>query len=536
MPDGHTPTEAEFLTAVRGYARFLRAAAEVIHDPHCFPSAKIITFGMAHGSDRWDKPAHHFSQPARMIAALRNLDGFNYLDNALYHVDGYGTHIYPNPDTLEQSVSDLVRQDAAILGPDKPFWITEWGLATKRYPNRQGQTRSQAFKNFYDTLDKLHVPFGPPFYYAHSPGGSSLIDANGALLPEAKALALRTNQQSPAAAAGKVIVGVNAWFRPPELSEEGMIQQLAENGVKTIRIGLLPGLIDFIAQAYRHGIGTVAIVFPHTGSKAKPKHSWSDVPLSEVNPEEFTAAFGPMLDQLEAAGVRLTAFELGNEINESRFNGDIADPGSGRLLGLADFANPNDAEAVPIAAGFRNYGKIAAALKELRGHSKLNQSTPIVAAGIANVGKQGSKAWGGKLSVRLPDTIKFLRQNGLDKFVDGYAVHVYPGLDPSRSVATRIASLGQDIFSECRADKPCWLTEYGIPNASQKGQPDHCPIDETKRLKVFEELRGAFAYFAGQGRLAAIIYYDWSDKPGTEAGIFRCGALTEAGKLALKPM
>ena len=60
-----------------------------------------------------------------MIAALRNLDGFNYLDNAIYHVDGYGTHIYPNPDDLEQSITDLVRQDAAILGPDKPFWITE---------------------------------------------------------------------------------------------------------------------------------------------------------------------------------------------------------------------------------------------------------------------------------------------------------------------------------------------------------------------------------------------------------------------------
>jgi len=36
--------------------------------------------------------------------------------------------------------------------------------------------------------------------------------------------------------------------------------------------------------------------------------------------------------------------------------------------------------------------------------------------------------------------------------------------------------------------------------------------------------------------LAGIIYYDWSDQPGKEAGIFRCGVLTEAGKLALKPM
>jgi hypothetical protein len=86
-----------------------------------------------------------------------------------------------------------------------------------------------------------------------------------------------------------------------------------------------------------------------------------------------------------------------------------------------------------------------------------------------------------------------------------------------------------------RAHK-CWLTEWGIPDAAQKGKPDHCPIDETKRIKVIEELRGAFHHFVSEGRLAAIVYYDWADLPGKEAPIFRCGALTAAGKLALSPM
>jgi hypothetical protein len=36
----------------------------------------------------------------------------------------------------------------------------------------------------------------------------------------------------------------------------------------------------------------------------------------------FGAEFKPTLDQLEAAGARLVGFELGNEINTSRFNGD----------------------------------------------------------------------------------------------------------------------------------------------------------------------------------------------------------------------
>jgi hypothetical protein len=338
------------------------------------------------------------------------------------------------------------------------------------------------------------------------------------------------------AEAGNIVVGVNAWYRPPGMSEEEMVKQLADNGVKTIRFGLLPGRIDFIIQAYQHGIGTVAIIYPHTGSKAKPRRSWADVPLSELNPEEFIAGVKPMLDQLEAAGVRLTGMELGNEINTSLYNGDLPGPGSGRMLGLAELNKSNDAEASVVAAGYRNYIKIAAALKDLRDHSKLNQHTPIIAAGMANLAKQGSKSADGKLEVSLPDAIRFLHENGLDKYVDGYAVHLYPGLDPTRTTEVRIASLGQDVFAECRSEKPCWLTEWGIPNANQRGEPDRCPIDETKRLQVIKELRGAFQHFVNQGRLAGIIYYDWSDKPGKEASIFRCGALTEAGKLALAPM
>ena len=285
VPDGHAATEAEFMTAVRGYAHFLKTAAEVIHDPRYFPNGKIITFGIAHGSDRWDRPPHHFSNPARMIAMLRNLDGFNYLDNTLYHVDGYGTHIYPNPDNLQQSVMDLVRQDAAILGPDKPFWITEWGLAANRYPNKQRQTRSQAFKDFYDTLNKLRIPFGPPFYYAHSPGGSSLIDANGALLPEAKALAFGGGGQSifpilpPTRGADPkardVIVGVNIWNEKflSETAQENELKHMAASGVKIIRTGLVDYNMEFIIKAHERGISSVVIVFPFRGSKTGPMSS-----------------------------------------------------------------------------------------------------------------------------------------------------------------------------------------------------------------------------------------------------------------------
>jgi hypothetical protein len=72
----------------------------------------------------------------------------------------------------------------------------------------------------------------------------------------------------------------------------------------------------------------------------------------------------------------------------------------------------------------------------------------------------------------------------------------------------------------------------GVINLDQ--QPDHCPIDETKRKQVIQELRGAFQHFVDEGRLAAIVFYDWSDSPSNKGPIFRCGALTEAGKIGFE--
>jgi hypothetical protein len=191
VPDGHEASSAELMTAVRAYAHFLRTAATLIHSPDYFPNAKIITFGLAHGSDKWDKPMHHIANPGRMVAQLQNLDNFNYLNNASYHVDGYGSHIYPSGDSVGQSTSDILHADVAALGTSRPFWITEWGLDSKRFPNKAGETRAQAMADFYSAVEGFHgTTFGPIFYYAYDtqPGGSGLTDPDGALLPDAKAV------------------------------------------------------------------------------------------------------------------------------------------------------------------------------------------------------------------------------------------------------------------------------------------------------------------------------------------------------------
>jgi hypothetical protein len=190
VPNGHQATAEEVHTWLRGYAQFLKTGAELLHDPGYFPQAKIITFGIAHGCDTCDKS--HLSSPARFVAMLKNVDGFNYLDNSSYHVDGYGTHLYPSPNDISHTVQSMLQQDAAVLGRDKPLWITEWGfLDFKAFPNRKGQTLAEGMQEFLDTLDRLHqqTPMGPAFFYRYDVW---LTDSAGNLLPNAAVLSAYT--------------------------------------------------------------------------------------------------------------------------------------------------------------------------------------------------------------------------------------------------------------------------------------------------------------------------------------------------------
>ena len=192
VPYDHYATPEELHTWLRGYGEFLKTGAELLHDHRYYPAAKIITFGITHGCDKCGGPPRHISNPASVVAKLKNVDGFNYLDNASYRVDGYGTHIYPSPNDIDGSITRTLREDVAGLGRDKPLWLTEWGfLEQKAFPNRSGESLSQCLQLFLGTLDRLHteIPIGPILFYRYDVW---LSDATGKLLPPADVLSAYT--------------------------------------------------------------------------------------------------------------------------------------------------------------------------------------------------------------------------------------------------------------------------------------------------------------------------------------------------------
>ena len=165
------------------------------------------------------------------------------------------------------------------------------------------------------------------------------------------------------------------------------------------------------------------------------------------------------------------------------------------------FPNPKDQEGSTVATGYRAYLKVMATLKDLRDHSRLNAQTPIL-FGMSAVGFKGNARQPGTTlpdAVGVTESIQFMRQNGLDSLVDGYAVHAYQSGDPKISASGRAQLLDQTgVLAACTlCTKPCWITEWGFNNPSQS-----CPRDDSSRVTPVQEERDAIKQFAAREQVA----------------------------------
>jgi hypothetical protein len=353
--------------------------------------------------------------------------------------------------------------------------------------------------------------------------------------------------------AQEMVVGVNVVnpLRASVADQNTLFGQLKAAQVHVIRCGISNDDkgIDFAKRAAVAGIRIQLIVSPEypTGAPSRPyqpqefPQMWGGHPLSYADPALSKTAFQHLFDSLDANGITLAGVELGNEINWAAFNPEFPLPGEGKILGLDDLAH--DPEGKQIAKGFIQYIEVLTALKEVRDHSRLNKSTPIISAGMVSAG-DGEKLYNNKKEdmVILSATIAFLRIHGLDSLADAYGVHSYPsGAQPGNPAAEaqRMGRLNSVDLADCRAKgakdgKPCWITEWGFPNADLS-----CPAKETGRTLLIEELRGDFGVAAAQHRLAGIDYFSWDSDPWSKTtdpdSVYRCGGLTESGKQAVAP-
>jgi hypothetical protein len=347
--------------------------------------------------------------------------------------------------------------------------------------------------------------------------------------------------KTPVAYSQSVAIGVNVvnpqWLSAAE--QQATLEQLQAANVKLIRVPLKPPRgtadygpsVDFIRRAYERGIKADVIVELQyrEGAQKRPAvedlpKMWPSYPLSSADPARFEAVFEPFFNQLEGLGIRFAALELGNEINWTAFNGDFPIPGQGRVFSREDLTR--DPEARQIAKGYLAYLQTLRVLKDIRDHSRLNKATPILSAGLADPGLPGPRPGSKTDAVSVSATLQYLRENGIDSLVDAYGVHTYPSA--KGTAAERLNRLEQDTLAECRPSglgKPCWLTEWGLYAGDAA-----CPGDDVHRAALMREMLAHLRQFVRSRRLKGLIYYAWSDD---KHGVYRCGSLTESGRLAL---
>lgn len=351
---------------------------------------------------------------------------------------------------------------------------------------------------------------------------------------------------APAGArADTILTGVD-FVHPTSFSvadQDAALAQMKAAGVHVIRFGMEDKEdenVDFIKRAHAQNIAVVLIFHGKYAPGApvrpyRPKEfpgMWEGPPISSLDPELSRVYFQRFMDKLDAAEIALVGMELENEINMAGNNPDFLLPGEGRVLGLDDLYH--DPEGRQVAKGYLQYLKVLAALKDVRDHSRFSRQAPLLPFSLVDTGPEGAwptpKNYDG---VSPGATMTFLRANGLDKLVNAYNLHIYPWADgpgEKASAIHRLRRLQQLVLPLCSSSgKPCWVTEWGFINDSRS-----CPADETARSLLVQEMMGDFRQLAQEKHLTGLIYYSWLGE--TRFDVYRCGALTKTGQLALVPI
>jgi len=517
------------------YLKILAVLKEVRDQSRLNRQAPIILAGLVSAPDG----EKLYNNKKEDIVSLPGTIGFLQTNGLDTLVDAYGIHSYPwagqpgNPAADGKRAARFTSVDIAECQPvgsksGKPAWITEWGFNnTDQNCPINDTARTLLIKQMMGVFEKAAAQgrlAGVTYFawnsdpWSKQPDPYSLYRCNGLTSGGKEAikplLAFALTVQHPVIAQ-HIAVGVNL-INPYKLSiadQNTMLSKIKSAGVHVIRASITPNDagIDFAQRAWNQGIQIEWMIYRFGGYDP-----FGHVPLSAADPKQFRNSFALILARLEAKGIKLTAFELGNEINLSGTNPEFPLPGKGIQLSLNDLYH--DKEGQQIAKGYLQYLKILSVLKEIRDQSKLNQHTPILTAGLGNYeqadGPLPNRPKGDIVSIN--STIEYMRAHGLDSLVDGYAVHIYPwgnGPGDASAAAGRKTRLENFDLQECKpidskGGKPCWITEWGFNNTDM-----NCPINDTNRIALVREMMNNYRPYVRQGQLVGLFYFFMEQRP-----------------------
>ncbi len=346
---------------------------------------------------------------------------------------------------------------------------------------------------------------------------------------------------SDAAAAGEQdpagIIGINrvnlAWLTPGE--QRRILTDIAASGATHVRLSLSAPVdksIDAVEIAHRLGLKILLEIQlsnpDYYADDVRPRTGhgriWDIRRLSDIDPLIYGGKLRAALARMDAAGVALAAVEPGNEVNYSAYNGDLVvleKPGGATARHVSDIRNRRAFEL-----GMAAYVDIVAMTRQALKATVHSRNALVVSAGLSDM-SAGEADRRGMERLDPQEVIALLKELGLDRHVDAYGIHVYPG----QKTGVRLTEYVSDLLAFCGdgvVGKPCWVTEWGVANAARA-----CPLDDRKRADAVAAIRSAFDDLMSAGRLDAAFYYDWDTHAGY--GVWRCGRLSPAGADAIAP-
>ncbi len=232
-----------------------------------------------------------------------------------------------------------------------------------------------------------------------------------------------------------------AWYRDAirasalATTNARLFKRIQDQG-KDILVTVLPD-----AEDYTNPSASTA----HATNAFLTKCGWSGgiLKLSEMDLDRFEARLRANLSALKTEGVKVGAFEIGNEIDWVCFNGDLP---LDRVVG--------DSELKPHAAAYARM--LDRAIRTIR-LPEFYPKARIISFGAANVlgdSTPGMIKNPGKLLALLTD------QDGVDylELIDAVGAHVYPDPNNPESAADAL-----DRFEDAIGErKQIWVTEWGF--------------------------------------------------------------------------
>jgi hypothetical protein len=325
-----------------------------------------------------------------------------------------------------------------------------------------------------------------------------------------------------------------AWMPPP--ARQKILDAMADHGIDLVRLSLTPPFeasIDALRIANQNGM-RILLEIPLSNKDFYPSDAvkrsgqgriWDIYRLSEIDPNAFRQVFRDALRRIESLGITLLAVQLGNELNLAGYNGDLHVYARDNLRTARSRAELTNRSA--FERGIEKYVAILQIVREEIEDSSVNRQAKIVSAGISDMGVADADRRGME-RLDAKEFMTIVQAAGIENHIDAYGVHVYPSHKGSKEA--RGAHV-RSILSFCDASskgKPCWITEWGIANPSER-----CPLNDKNREEVIREVRSRFEPLIRNGRLSMVFYFDWdSDTPYS---VWRCNTLTPAGKAAVVP-